>query len=222
MFIVIIPRFFCKCLSGYLRHFLQILSGYFRVLSDRTPERREERRNVSDRKPKTPKLLTIPGFQQISALIRSRVGLEPVSPLRHVMLQSVKRGCVRHFSRSTRYTMIKAAPVTSKNIFVFNPRLRQNSRSVKMKNNGGIGVYLPPMRRLMSVTASVHGNLKTERSVDDWFQMIQSSSFARYAYNEYSDENSDRDDDMSAPKQVLFTTVCTLTQSLSFSKFRYF
>ncbi|KMZ64272.1 hypothetical protein ZOSMA_379G00120 [Zostera marina] len=99
--------------------------------------------------------------------------------------------------------MMKAASITSHNIFVFNPRLHQNPRSVKMKNNEGVGVYLP--------AASVYENFKAERSVDNWFRMTQTSSFSRYAYNEYSDENSDRDNDTSLLRQTASTSMPTST-----------
>ncbi|RZR77500.1 hypothetical protein BHM03_00002612 [Ensete ventricosum] len=96
-----------------------------------------------------------------------------------------------------------------------------NPRLLPMKTGGGAGVYVPPIPRLRSMIASANGTLTTARSVDyDWrdgggqgiavsppppattssgadgypsYFHQQSSHYARYAYDDYSDDESDRD-----------------------------
>ncbi|PKU83174.1 ATP-dependent RNA helicase DHX36 [Dendrobium catenatum] len=79
------------------------------------------------------------------------------------------------------------------------------------------GIYVPPIQRLRSVIASANESVvSTSRSADyDWRDSLrqlpssieadrfpyyrqQSSHYARYAYEDYSDDESDRDVDVSS------------------------
>ncbi|KAJ0962773.1 hypothetical protein J5N97_027895 [Dioscorea zingiberensis] len=94
----------------------------------------------------------------------------------------------------------------------------RNPTGVPMKDGGGaVGVYVPPIPRLRSVIASANGTVTTaSRSYDyDWrdgrgvsvepaprmsaagsgYLRQQSSPYSRYVYDDWSEDDSDRDGD---------------------------
>ncbi|XP_072964463.1 DExH-box ATP-dependent RNA helicase DExH3-like [Typha angustifolia] len=103
-------------------------------------------------------------------------------------------------------------------ITALNPRTtggNPSSTAAMKASSAAGGVYVPPVRRLLSMIASADGTLTTARSVDyewrngggsltggdgDGFRYFrqQSSGYSRYAYDECSDDESDRDMESSS------------------------
>ncbi|XP_010926080.1 DExH-box ATP-dependent RNA helicase DExH3 [Elaeis guineensis] len=139
---------------------------------------------------------------------------------------AVLRGCLRTRPRMTMSLVPSATALLRSPTAPRNPSFNPTSAPMKSHSAGG-GVYVPPIPRLRSVIASANGTLTTARSVDyDWrdtgagggqgaitlnstapaptaadgfppYLRQQSSHYARYAYDDYSDDDSDRDMEVS-------------------------
>lgn len=137
---------------------------------------------------------------------------------------AVLRGCLRTRPRMTMSLVPSTAALLRSPTAPQNPTSNPTPGLMKSHSAGG-GVYVPPIPRLRSVIASANGTLTTARSVDyDWrdagagqgaitlnptapapaaadgfppYFRQQSSHYARYAYDDYSDDDSDRDMEVS-------------------------
>ncbi|XP_008811383.1 DExH-box ATP-dependent RNA helicase DExH3 [Phoenix dactylifera] len=135
-------------------------------------------------------------------------------------------GCLRNRPRMTMSLAPSAAALLRSPTAPRKSSSNPTPASMKSHSTGG-GVYVPPIPRLRSVIASANGTLTAARSVDyDWrdagagggqgaitlnpsapapaaadgfppYFRRQSSHYARYAYDDYSDDDSDRDMEVS-------------------------